>query len=200
MGCVCILLSGCTSKEQDQKIRAFWFQQFWGVVQKKGSLKNSPATMLPMSFAASAAARPTVPTHTESSAVPVVTHAPAPVAPRVTTPAVSRPATILDVTMDDEALPGKAPLEDRVRMKRDWTALQVNNQVTLKDLQVAFGDKVKDKAFYMMLSTEQKLKQVAYLAPDYTTYQNRQQQLLQEQSKAISQLMEQNKASIRHFK
>lgn len=187
---VCVLFAGCTSKEQDEKIKAFWFGQLFDVMTKASSFKQPAAMPLPVSFAKSAAARPSVSAHPQT-AKPVN---------QPVKPADPVPPSIMDVTMDDAALPGKAAYNDRVRMKQDWTALQLNNQAALKDLQATFGDNVKDKAFYIMLSTEQKLKQAAYMATDYNAYNVRQQNLLQEQNKALAQLMEQNKASIRHLK
>ena len=186
---VCVLFAGCTSKEQDEKIRAFWFGQLFGVMMKASSFKQPAAMPLPVSFAKSAAARSAQPVPVQSK----------PVSHTVTTPK-PQPAPIMDVTMDDDALPGKASYDDRVRMKQDLTTLQLNNQAALRDLQTTFGGDVKDKAFYIMLNTEQKLKQAAYTAADYNAYASRQSGLLQEQNKAIAQLMEQNKASIRRIK
>lgn len=186
---VCVLFTGCTSKEQNEKIKAFWFGQLFNLMMKAPSFKQPAAIPLPVSFAQSAAARP----------VHLLPMQGKPVSNTVTTPK-PQPAPIMDVTMDDDALPGKAPYDDRVRMKQDWTALQLNNQATLRDLQTTFGGDVKDKAFYIMLNTEQKLKQTAYMSADYDTYASRQAGLLQEQNKAIAQLMEQNKANIRRIK
>ena len=190
-----VLAAGCTSKEQDEKIKAFWFGQYFNLMMKtatKNPKAAQAAVSLPLPLMQSAA-RPTakpLPPAPEPTAAP----AQRPAAPKA--PA----AQILDVTMDDDALPGKAPYDDRVHMKQDWTALQVNNQTTLKDLQTTFGDDVKDRAFYIMLNTEQKLKQAAYTAPNYATYAGRQQQLLAEQDKSIEQLMLQNKGNIRRLK
>lgn len=175
---VSLLLAGCLSKEQNQRIKSFWFGQYMSVMTKLLSSAASKGMMMP--------------------GTPLVTPTDMPAATAVQS--VSPAPEILDVTLEAETLPGPASYEDRVRMKQDITALQENNQIVLQDLQTTFGSNVKEKAFYIMLDTEAKLKQQASQAPDYNTYSTYQQKLLAEQENALNRLMQQNKTKLRRIK
>lgn len=187
---VSVLLAGCTSKEQDKKIKAFWFMQIMTAMtqfsqQGRGPWPPFAATLLPQP----SAAKPTPPATQPTATTTGRNTAPRPPAMQV-----------LDVTLVDDALPGKAPHAQRVKMKQAWTTVQENNQATLKDLQTTFGENVKNKAFYITIETEKKLKQAAANANTYAAYMARQKEVLAEQEKAIQQLMLQNKASIKRIK
>ncbi len=178
--CICLLLSGCMSKEQKEKIKNFWLQQYFNVVLKLAS-KNAgawpPGTpFVPMQKAAVPA----------SASQPRTARKPAP--------------QMLEVTLEEETFPGKASYAERVRIKQAWAATQLNNQNTLRDIQTAFGNEVKDKAFYITFNTERKLKQEAATAPNYKAYLAQQKKLLAQQDEAIQQLMEQNKNNLKRVR
>lgn len=169
-----LIAAGCTSPDQDQQIRLFWMQQFSNLMTK--SSNKLPAI-----------------SHQRQ---PQPTPQPRP-APR---PAAQPQPQLIDITLETDALPGKAPHEERIRMKRAWDAVQISNQKTLEDINAAFGEQVKTKAFIITANTEKQLKQEAENAANFAAYFARQQELLAKQEQDITQLMTQNKKSIRALK
>lgn len=200
--CTGLVLAGCTSKEQDEKIKVFWGNQLFDVMMK-ASAKN-PAMLqknMPLSVVQSASVRPQhvmsdKTNHMTGNISTVNTHG------NVTTQNASKTpqVQVLDVTTEEDILPGKAPYAERVRMTSALGHVQENNQAILKDLQSTFGEEVKNSAFYITLDTERKLKKEAATALNYKAYVARQTQILAEQDKAIKQLMQQNKSSLRRIK
>ncbi|MGN0024871.1 MAG: hypothetical protein ACI351_05510 [Candidatus Avelusimicrobium sp.] len=176
-----LLTAGCTSPEQDQQIRLFWLQQYTNLMMKKSGRTPSDTTRR----------------------MPTTTMLPAAQAPRqeVTPRQEMAPQPqLIDVTMETDALNGKAPFQDRVRMKRAWNAVQAVNQKTVEDIGTAFGEQVKTKAFIITTNTEKQLKQEAKNATDFASYFARQQELLAKQEKDITQLMTQNRGHIKKLK
>ena len=187
-----VLLAGCTSKEQDKKIHTFWQQQYTQAARKL--LASNPTfwqKFLPASL--------TKPETTYTSSFPRRTVAATP-QKRTGTPRRENVPQVLDISMEGEAFPGKAPHAERVRIKQEWASIQENNQNTLRDLQTAFGDEVKNKAFYITFETERKLKQQAMVVPNYKTYLTKQKEIIAEQEEALKKLMEQNKGSLRRVR
>lgn len=195
--CAGLILAGCTSKEQDEKIKAFWGQQFLGFMMKNAERNQAMLQKaMPIVAAQSAALRPHAAPEQPHIAVvdshgDTVAAQNAPKVPQV---------QVLDVTTEDDVLPGKARYEERVRMTSALGSVQENNQAILKDLQATFGESVKTSAFYITLNTERKLKKAAAVATDYKDYTARQKQILAEQDQSIKQLMQQNKSSLRRLK
>ncbi|MBO7191430.1 MAG: hypothetical protein J6V32_04955 [Elusimicrobiaceae bacterium] len=185
--CTCLLTAGCLSKEQKEKVNLFWAMQIMNVMMK-----------------ISGKAMPAMPMQPANGQMPVdyPNNPDAPIMPATNPEAIpQRPAPqVIDVMMDDTALPGKASREDRVRMKQALSAVQENNQKLLQDLRKTFGNNVKEKAFYITLETEKQLKQAAAEATTYSDYMAKQQHLLAQQEKAIAKLMQQNKASLKRLK
>lgn len=182
--CAAVLLAGCTSPEQDQQIRMFWMQQYSNVMSKMFSRSGNTALR---------PARRRTP--------------PMPTAPHLNTTnntssrrAAPQTPQLIDVTIETDALPGKAPLADRKRMKRAWDAVQLSNQKTLEDIHSAFGEQVKLKAFVLTANTEKQLKKEALEAADFAAYFARQRDLLAKQEQALTQLMTQNRHSIKQLK
>ncbi len=172
-----LLTAGCTSPEQDQKIRLFWMQQYAALTAKITGGQPRCARQTPpppgLSF------RPQQP-GTKTSAQP-------------------RPQ-VMDVTIETEALPGIAPYAERVRMKRAWDAVQIANQNTLDDISSAFGEKVKNQAFAVTTNTEKQLKQTAKEASNFAAYFTQQRALLSKQEQALNTLMTQNRTRIKKLK
>lgn len=176
-----LLAAGCTSHEQDQQIRMFWLQQYTNLMMKRlgdMTLRTEPhipdTTMFPSGSAARKEAAPRKETDSQPQ--------------------------LMDVTMETDALDGKASYQDRVRMKRAWNAVQSSNQKTLEDIGTAFGEQVKAKAFMITANTEKQLKQEAKNATDFVSYFERQQELLSKQEQDITQLMVQNRGRIKKLK
>lgn len=176
-----LLAAGCTSPEQDQQIRMFWLQQYTNLMMKRLGdmpLRTEPhipdTTMFPSGSAARKEAAPRKETDSQPQ--------------------------LMDVTMETDALDGKASYQDRVRMKRAWNAVQSSNQKTLEDIGTAFGEQVKAKAFMITANTEKQLKQEAKNATDFVSYFERQQELLSKQEQDITQLMVQNRGRIKKLK
>lgn len=187
IACTCFLLAGCLSKEQKEKINAFWGMQIMNVIMKISG-KTMPAMPMQPNNGQTPVGYP------NSSADPVMPATNSAALPQRQAPQV------MDVMMDDTALPGKAAHEERVLMKQALSAVQENNQKLLQDLRKTFGNNVKEKAFYITLETEKQLKQAAAEAATYNDYMAKQQQLLAQQEKNISKLMQQNKASLKRLK
>ena len=177
-----LVAAGCTSPEQDQQIRLFWLQQYTNLMMKmSGNIPSRAAHRIPS----------------------VNTPAPDAYAPRKD--AAPRKETdphpqLIDVTMETDALEGKASHQDRVRMKRAWNAVQSSNQKTVEDIGTAFGEQVKAKAFIITANTEKQLKEEAKNAADFSSYFARQQELLAKQEQDITQLMTQNRSRIKKLK
>lgn len=172
-----IVGAGCTSPEQDQKIRLFWMQQYSNLMFK--AMGKRPRATYPMP------ATPRMPAR-ERQATPQTEQQSLP--------------SLMDVTIETDALPGKAPHAERVRMKRAWDAVQIANQKTLDDINTAFGDQVKSKAFLVTANTEKQLKQAAQNAADFNAYFTQQKELLTKQNQAITALMTQNRHNIKKLK
>ena len=194
---VSLMLSGCLSKDQAQKVITFWQQQFLEVFLETAAKNPEQArAMVKSPLYANGLAFQFKPGEAQPmEAAPQEGEA------DQSAPAVRRERPqVLDVTMDDKALPGQAPYVERVLMKQDWDKLQQNNQKTLQDLQTTFGDRIKEKAFFIMLATEQQLKKEASTAPTYDAYAARQKELEAAQEKALQTLMTKNKSSIRRIR
>lgn len=172
------LLAGCTTPEQDQQIRLFWLTQY-GELMAKHLGKNLPAP---------AALAHSMPEASQPAAV------------RTPRKPIEPQPQLIDVTLETDALPGNAPLADRKRMKRAWDAVQLSNQKTLEDINVAFGAQVKGKAFLITANTEKQLKQEAKQAANFAAYFARQRDLLAKQEQSLTQLMTQNRNNIKKLK
>ena len=184
-----ILLAGCTSKEQSQQIHLFWLQQYANLMMKKA--KNNQQKL-----AADPRLKELVTALQKINTQPNLTDTPQQNRP------VERPAQpqIMDVTMDTDPLPGKASQADRTRMKRALEAVQLSNQRTLNDIAVTFGEQVKYKAFLITTQTERQLKKIAAQSPDFASYWEKQQKILNDQNTQINKLMQQNTNRIKKIK
>ena len=209
--CACVFFAGCTSPEQNQKIQAFWFQQYVNVILKVGPMipskptDNTPSTAFAERQAQRrAAARALLTGLLQAQQSPQTSPAPAPQAqpPKPAKPKFSADMLpqMVEVTMDEEALPGKADYKERVQMMGAFSQVLTNNQKTLQDLQETFGESVKLEAFLVTTRTETQLKETAATAVDFQDYLAKQQQLMQAQEKEIEQLMTQNINSLKKIK
>lgn len=178
-----IALAGCTTKEQDQQIRTFWLKQYMNVMvkmmsQKLQNLPQSARQKLAEQQARSGGQNASQPQRPQPAPQP----------------------QIMEVTLDTDALPGRAPHADRVRMKRALEAVQVSNQNTLSDISVTFGNNVKTQALVLTAGTERQLKQAAANSANFAAYFSIQQQLLAQQEQKLNQLMKQNAGSIKKIR
>ena len=191
--CAFLVAAGCTSPEQDEKIKAFWAEQAGNAMMKvfeakgrfdAGGFSNRMAGALQNVKA------------DQSQAAPAEQPQAAP-KPRPAEPQLPR---MLEVTLEEEALPGRAPLSERKLMKQALDEVQLDNLATLQDLQTVFGESVKVKAFLITNRTETELKKAAANATTFQAYLSRQEKLVNEQHQAIEQLMQQNKSQMKHLK
>lgn len=211
--CTSFLFAGCTSPEQDQKIKDFWAQQLANLMLKVGPLNVPQAAPIsdPAEVTSALKGRreqrkaalnalvtgiidaqrkqPTPPTPQPQPQKPVKPKFSADMLPQM-----------VEVTMDEEALPGKADYKERVQMMEAFSQVLTNNQKTLQDLQETFGETVKLKGFQITTRTETKLKEAAANATHFQDYLTQQQRLLQAQEKEIHQLMTQNINSLKKIK
>lgn len=186
-----LLLCACTTEEQSQQIRLFWLKQYAAVMTQK--LANMQPQANGQSLQALLTEFQKSPSVTQSSAAQ---NTPAAAAQQRQKPAPQ----IMEVTLDTEALPGRAPKEERVKMKHALEAVQLSNQTTLTDIAATFGDNVKYQAFLLTAETERQLKQAAAQSADFNAYLTAQQQLLVEQDKKLNQLMQKNASSIKKIR
>lgn len=186
-----LLLCACTTEEQSQQIRLFWLKQYAAVMTQK--LANMQPQANGQSLQALLTEFQKSPSVTQSAAAQ---NTPAAAAQQRQKPAPQ----IMEVTLDTEALPGRAPKEERVKMKHALEAVQLSNQTTLTDIAATFGDNVKYQAFLLTAETERQLKQAAAQSADFNAYLTAQQQLLVEQDKKLNQLMQKNAGSIKKIR
>ena len=186
-----LLLCACTTEEQSQQIRLFWLKQYAAVMTQK--LANMQPQANGQSLQALLTEFQKSPSVTQSSAAQ---NTPAAAAQQRPKPAPQ----IMEVTLDTEALPGRAPKEERVKMKHALEAVQLSNQTTLTDIAATFGDNVKYQAFLLTAETERQLKQAAAQSADFNAYLTAQQKLLVEQDKKLNQLMHKNAGSIKKIR
>ncbi len=198
-----LLLCACTTKEQAQQIRLFWLQQYANLMsaqlQKKlQTVQNNPqlAEMLKqMQTQIRSLPQQAAAVNSNKATASAQSEAAQPVSRRT-----YNAPQIMEVTLDTDALPGKAPHEDRVRMKRALEAVQISNQNTLNDIAATFGDKVKYQAFLLTADTERKLKQTASTSANFNAYLAAQKKLIQTQNWKLNQLMQQNADSIKNIR
>lgn len=181
-----VVLAGCTSKEQEQQIRLFWLQQYTNLMMKKiaAAQQNLAKDPRMKEFAA---------------ALQKINAQPLPAAPQQPAPR-AKPPQIMEVSMSEDLLPGKASEADRARMKRALEAVQLSNQATLSDIETTFGGDVKYKAFLITAKTERQLKNIAAQSANFTAYFNEQQKLLKNQEAQINQLLLQNTGNIKKIR
>lgn len=186
-----LLLCACTTEEQSQQIRLFWLKQYAAVMTQK--LANMQPQANGQSLQALLTEFQKSPSVSQSAAAQ---NTPAAAAQQRQKPAPQ----IMEVTLDTEALPGRAPKEERVKMKHALEAVQLSNQTTLTDIAATFGDNVKYQAFLLTAETERQLKQAAAQSADFNAYLTAQQKLLVEQDKKLNQLMQKNAGSIKKIR
>ncbi len=189
--CTTLLTIACTSPEQDEKIKSFWMEQTANAMIKMAQTKaqmseaesNEFVKRMTEALQNMHASKPTQPTPQPQAAQQ--------------TPAAPKLPKVFDVTMNDGALPGKAPLQERALMKQAWDEVQLDNHDTLQDIQNTFGEEVKVKAFLITTRTEAELKKEAANAADFKAYLAAQEKIIKEQQQSLQQLMQQNKARIK---
>lgn len=195
------LLAGCTTKEQDEKIKTFWMMQSMQLMNKVASTKMDQLTKLAAGSAnfgamgAMGSRHMDFPEHFDgpTPALPAQNASTAAAPVRRTTPAPQ----IMDVTMDTDELPGKAPQAERAKMKRAFDAVQVNNQAALVSIERTFNTAVKHKAFLITTQTEKDLKAAAAKSANFQAYLSEQKRLLALQDQKLMQLMKQNAANLK---
>ncbi len=191
-----LLLCACTTKEQEQQIRLFWLQQYAEVLTKQLAQQqtNDPDFN---DFLSKIKSMPSA--NKTAGQLPGQPETTSNTQPRPATPRKPAPQ-IMEVTLDTDALPGRATQEDRVKMKRALEAVQLSNQSTLNDIAATFGDNVKYQAFLLTADTERKLKKAASSSADFNAYLAAQNKLLQTQNQKLNQLMQQNASSIKNIR
>ena len=187
---IAVFCCGCTTKEQDQKIKLFWLQQFANASTKVLAVNMNKLASLQAKGAFGK--KPSLPVKTASVQPTVQKTAP------VRQPVQESPQ-LIEVTLDTDQVVGVAPQADLTRMKRAISAVQLANQKTLTDIGTTFGESVKNKALMITAATERKLKQEASVAATFTEYLAKQRDLLTAQNKQLNQLMTQNAKNIRNI-
>ena len=196
------LVAGCTTKEQDEQIRTFWMMQSLEVMNKVAT----PANMEKLSKLAAKSANLGA-TETPHMDWPENFEGPTPAIPAQPAPQATAPVRratpapqFMDVTIDTDELPGKAPQEERAKMKRAFGAVQINNQATLASIENSFNASVKHKAFLITTQTEKDLKAAAAKSANFQAYFAEQKRLLALQDQKLTQLMKQNTANLKRVR
>ncbi|MBR4682229.1 MAG: hypothetical protein IKP06_02870 [Elusimicrobiaceae bacterium] len=214
--CAVLLGAGCTNPEQDQKIKSFWMQQYLNVMMKVSSMSSGNPADAMSNLSADRAQKleqltallqaslnkANPPEQTPVEVAQPVEEKPAPVPAPVKKKAAKAAALpqVLEVTMDEAFLPGKASVKERTLMKEAFDEVQLDNQEILQDIQTTFGEDVKVKAFLITTRTETELKKAAAEASNFKGYLKRQKQIVDKQKTALQQLMQQNAGSIKPLK
>ena len=197
-----LLAGGCTTKEQDMQIRLFWLNQlanlstkttdrdFRQLQQQLQALSLQEQAPLSQLKKANGPAQQPGDNADTPSAEALGT---------ATRKAIPQPQ-IMDVTLEDDVLPGKAPYADRVKMQQALNAFRQNNQNTLADIGNAFNEQVKSKAFYITAQTEKSMKQTAQTSANFETFSTALQKAAAQQNKQLRQLMTQNKNQLKKLR
>lgn len=176
-----LLSSGCVSKEQEQQIRLFWMKQYANWTAKN---RTQNKIFRPSPLSDEKGPQRSLKGQNNPQ----------------TQPASNNLPQIMEVTLDTEALPGKAPLQDRIQMKTSLEEVLLSNQNTLSDINATFGNNVKYQAFLITSNTESQLKKAAEQSINLASYLAAQQKLLQEQNAQINELLLQNTSSIKQLR
>lgn len=204
-----VLVGGCTTKEQDVQIRTFWLQQYATAMSKvlEKQMKRAQQQMQQLSPKdREAMQKMLAEMQTNKNFSSENLAMPRPNATGSNTPVVApqrataRKPQIMDVTLEDDVLPGKAPYEDRVKMQQALNAFRQNNQNTLADIGNAFNEQVKSKAFYITAQTEKSMKQTAETCADFQAFSTALQKAAAQQNKQLRQLMTQNKNQLKKLR
>lgn len=196
------LVAGCTTKEQDEQIKTFWMMQSLEVMNKVATPANmeklSKLAVKSANFGAMGAMG------TPHMDLPENFDDPEPALPAQTAPQATAPVRraapapqFMDVTIDTDELPGKAPQAERAKMKRAFDAVQINNQAALSAIENSFNASVKHKAFLITTQTEKDLKAAAAKSANFQAYFAEQKRLLALQDQKLTQLMKQNTANLK---
>lgn len=183
-----LLLGGCANQENIEKANAFWMNQFVALLQAKGMspaqaqrLSQQMAQMQALRNADNAAqAQPSY----ELQTVPQ---------PGVKTPAAQSRRNMpqsIEVTMEDDVLPGIAPLNERQQMTDSLNLVRETNQELLNTLGASFSAATKNRMFALTSQTERQLKKEAARAKTYAAYSRRETQILQMQDTKIQQIIQ----------
>ena len=196
------LVAGCTTKEQDEQIRTFWMMQSLEAMSKAATPANMEKLSKLIVKSANFGSMGTMETpHMDwpenfEGPTPAIQAQPAlqAAAPvRRTAPAPQ----FMDVTIETDELPGKAPQAERAKMKRAFGAVQINNQATLSAIENSFNASVKHKDFLITTQTEKDLKAAAAKSENFQAYFAEQKRLLALQDQKLTQLMKQNTANLK---
>lgn len=197
-----LLAGGCTTKEQDMQIRLFWLNQLANLSTKttdrdfRQLQQQLQALSLQEQAPLSQLKKATVPAQQPGDNEDT----PSAEAPGTATRKAIPQPQIMDVTLEDDVLPGKAPYADRVKMQQALNAFRQNNQNTLADIGNAFNEQVKSKAFYITAQTEKSMKQTAQTSTNFETFSTALQKAAVQQNKQLRQLMTQNKNQLKKLR
>lgn len=197
-----LLAGGCTTKEQDMQIRLFWLNQLANLSTKttdkdfRQLQQQLQALSLQEQAPLSQLKKATVPAQQPGDNADT----PAAEAPGTATRKAIPQPQIMDVTLEDDVLPGKAPYADRIKMQQTLNSFRQSNQNTLADIGNAFNEQVKSKAFYITAQTEKSLKQTAKTSADFQTFSAAFKKAAAQQNKQLRQLMTQNKNQLKKLR
>lgn len=104
-------------------------------------------------------------------------------------------------TNDSNAFDGVAPLEDRIRMKRAFTATQRNNQYTIDEVGKHFNENTKNIVKELVQAAERRMKEKAATATSFSEYLEEQRKIQRKLTEEdLPQIMHQNASSIKPIK
>lgn len=197
------LVAGCTTKEQDEQIKTFWMMQSLEVMNKVATPANmeklSKVAVKSANFGALGGTKAVPPMDWPENFEGPAPAIPAQNAPKTVAPVRRAAASpqFMDVTIDTDELPGKAPQAERAKMKRAFGAVQIRNQAALSSIESSFNASVQHKAFLITTQTEKDLKAAAAKSANFQAYFAEQKRLLALQDQKLTQLMKQNTANLK---
>lgn len=183
-----LLLSGCANQENTEKANAFWLNQLTAFMQAKGlspAQAQRLAQRLVQRFAGNSFNKttPAQPTEELQAGAQPGTKTPA-------APGRRNMPQLIEVTMEDDVLPGIAPLKERQQMTDSLNLVRETNQEILNTLGASFSAATRNRLFALASQTERQLKKEAARAQTYEAYARRETQILQIQNTKMQQIIQ----------
>ena len=203
VGALCV--TACTSREQDEKIHAFWAQQgmevyMWlmprmAAYQMRRQMGN-PADMENFNKAMEQwqkNAGAFTPDSMDAAPEPGEDTA-QPARSRVQAPGV------VSITLEDGAITGPASDEDKANMQVYLNIISESNAAELDSLKQMFPQQVWKEGVAIVSRSENNLKAAANQSATYADFMAKAMELQAEQRKAMDRLVKQNRGKIKPVK
>lgn len=199
-----VVLTACTSKEQDEKIHAFWAEQ-----AQKAMIKFGPAFAQGMSKAGPLMAaqmskmqksgemsdadfeKMMKQMQNDPEFIKFMQEQESQKAPQSNTPAPAKPQ-FMDITMDDENLSAAQDPEDRQMINDSIRDVQQSNQEFISSLSAKQYTQEERTAIMAIFTEEEKqLKALAATSPDFISFMKAEMEIVNQTHQKLQKLIEQ---------